>query len=73
MMYDGSPMPPCLNCQPPGPIESFLGLLLVFGQLFFLAMWVLPARYTDPVWKIAFPFMPREDSEPDTKVSRELK
>jgi len=43
------------------PIESFLGLLLVFWILFFLIVWLLPDKWSDPIWKIAFPFMPRKD------------
>jgi len=66
-VFDGYPIPPC-DCPPPGPVESFLGLVLVFWQLFFLALWLLPARYGDPIWKIAFPFMPRENAEPEAQV-----
>jgi len=41
-------------------------------MFFFMAMWLLPSKWSDPIWKIAFPFMPREDSvKPDNKVSRE--
>ncbi|HEU0046103.1 MAG TPA: hypothetical protein VFQ43_00695 [Nitrososphaera sp.] len=61
-MFDGNPMPPCPECtRAPGPIESFLGLLLVFWILFFLIVWLLPDKWSDPIWKIAFPFMPRKD------------
>ncbi len=71
-MLDGTPIPPCPDCQVPGPIESFLSLLLVFWMFFFMAMWLLSSKWSDPIWKIAFPFMPREDSmKPDNKVSRE--
>ena len=71
-MLDGTPMPPCPDCSVPGPIESFLSLLLVFWMFFFMAMWLLPSKWSDPIWKVAFPFMPREESvKPDNKVSRE--
>ncbi len=61
-MLDGyPPLPPCPDCQPPGPIESFLGLLLAFWLFFFLIVWLLPSKWSDAIWKIAFPFMPRKD------------
>ena len=61
-MFDGYPVPPpCPECMPPGPVECFLSLWLVFWMFFFMAMWLLPPTWSDPVWKVAFPFMPRKD------------
>ena len=70
-MLDGTPMPPCPDCPVPGPIESFFVLWLVFWMWFFLIIWILPPPWGDAIWKVAFPFMPREESvKPDNKVSR---
>jgi len=69
-MFDGYPIPPCPDCPPPGPVESFLGLVLVFWQFFFLMMWLLPPAYSDPIWTIAFPFWPRENAEPEQNSTK---
>jgi hypothetical protein len=45
---------------PPGSIESFLGAMLGFLLLFFLMIWILPAKGSDAIWKVAFPWMPRK-------------
>ncbi len=60
-MLDGYPTPPCPDCHPPGPIESWLGLFLVFWIFFLLIVWLLPDKWSDPIWKVAFPFIPRKD------------
>jgi len=65
-MFDGTaPMPPCPDCAPPGPIESFLGVVLSFWLLFFLVVYILPPKYGDAIWKVAFPFMPRKGPPPE--------
>jgi hypothetical protein len=65
-MFDGYPRPPCPDCPPPGPLETFLGLWIILWMLFLLALWLLPARYGAPIWRVAFPFAPRV--EVDEKV-----
>lgn len=54
-----SPIPPCLDCQPTGPIESFFTLFLAFWLLFFLILLALPRPWADSILEIAFPFLPR--------------
>ena len=61
-MYDGSPIPPCPDCPVPGPIESFVSLMLAFWLFFFLLVWLLPPAWGDAIWNTAFPFMPRADA-----------
>jgi hypothetical protein len=63
MLCDGYPIPPCPDCPPLSPFESFLGLWLVFWMMFFLVVYVLPKKCGDAIWRIAFPFAPRVDAE----------
>jgi hypothetical protein len=70
MFLDGFlPPPPCPDCQPPGPVESFIGLYIVFWMFFFLVVFVLPSRWGDAIWKVAFPFAPRVE-KPEPKQNR---
>jgi len=59
MLMDGDPIPPCLDCPLPGPVESFFALSLCFIAVFFFVLLTLPEPWTDAIWKIAFPFAPR--------------
>ncbi len=65
-MFD-APMPPCPDCPLPGPIESFLSLLLVFWLWFFLVVYILPPKWGDAIWKVAFPYWPRKDYDDPQK------
>ena len=61
MMFDGYPVPPppCPECTPARPIDSFISLGIVFWLLFFLVVYILPPKWSAAIWRIVFPFMSR--------------
>ncbi len=60
MLMQSSPLPPCPDCPPMGPLEAFFALSVAFCLLFFLILLLLPEPWTDAIWRVVFPFAPRK-------------
>ena len=57
-MFDGDPIPPCLDCLPIGPVEAWFDLMLAFWLLFFMQFLWMPRKWVKAIFKVMFPFLP---------------